>query len=109
MKENAPRSPVPVRRHSRILPLALVLLLVPAHMYAQEFLFKFGAPTTMKMLALSLLLPVEAIAAAPQSPVSVTCINLEATAGEGPRHRYEICTPQGCFLTRTVPGGCPAP
>jgi len=59
--------------------------------------------------ACAVVLPAQTLRAEPQSPVTITCINLEATAGEGPRYRYVICTPHGCFTTRVLPGGCPAP
>lgn len=55
-----------------------------------------------------LLLPAQAVEAEPQPPVSVTCINLAAEAGQGPRHRFVICTPHGCFVTKEVPGPCHA-
>ena len=68
---------------------------------------RFGCVCGMVAVSV-LLLPCESVQAEPQSPVSVTCVNLEATPGEGPRHQYVICTTRGCFTTRVVPGGCPA-
>jgi len=53
-----------------------------------------------------LLLPGQAVGAEPQSPASVTCLNLILTP-EGPRHQYLICTARGCFTTRPIPGSCP--
>ena len=53
------------------------------------------------------LLPIQPLGATPQSPVSVTCINLEATPDSGPRHQYVICSPRGCVTTPVASGGCP--
>jgi hypothetical protein len=60
----------------------------------------------LSMVAL-MLLSLGASGVEAQSPGSVTCFNLEARAGEGPRHVLQICRANGCFFTREIPGGCP--